>query len=89
MNNNDYIIKGETLSTIADGIRRVTGVSEDLTPPRMAEVMSAAEPGSGSGNSGEVETCKLTINAVDWPEMSDGFISYIDFTLIHYTNKNN
>ena len=47
--NNDYIIKGETLSTIADGIRRVTGTNDELTPPRMAEVMSTIEPGS-SGN---------------------------------------
>ncbi len=37
----DYLIKGETLSTIANGVRNVSGVNKELTPSSMAEIMSS------------------------------------------------
>jgi hypothetical protein len=63
MNNNNYIIKGETLSTIANGIRRIAGTDEKLTPSEMAEIMAAAEPGSGSGGGLETATIRSAFEA--------------------------
>ena len=37
----DYLIKGETLNTIANGVRNVSGVNKELTPSSMAEIMSS------------------------------------------------
>ena len=56
----DYLIKGETLSTIANGVRNVSGVNKELTPSSMAEIMSSYE---GSGGGGAVETCTVTISS--------------------------
>ena len=73
----DYLVKEETLSTIADGIRRVTGVNEALTPPRMAEIMNAAEPGSGSGGgNGDDELWEKILNR-SFTEVSDDTVTNI------------
>lgn len=60
----DYLIKGETLSTIANGVRNVSGVNKELTPSSMAEIMSSYE---GSGGGAGVETSKVTVAASTYP----------------------
>ena len=48
MSENLYLIKGNTLTSIADGVRNISGTSEEYTPEEMASLMSNMSPGSGA-----------------------------------------
>ena len=44
----DYLIKGDTLTAIADGVRNISGTTEEYTPEEMAALMSNMSPGSSA-----------------------------------------
>lgn len=58
----DYLIKGETLSGIADAIRSKTGETESIAVEDMSGKIEGIETGSGGDTS--VETCTITLNGV-------------------------
>ena len=47
MNNNDYLVKEETLSAIADSIRSKTGSTEPMTIQQMPSIISSLTNGGG------------------------------------------
>ena len=44
----DYLIKEDTLTAIADGVRNISGTTEEYTPEEMAALMSNMSPGSSA-----------------------------------------
>ena len=44
----DYLIKRNTLTAIADGVRNISGTTEEYTPEEMAALMSNMSPGSSA-----------------------------------------
>ena len=48
MSDNIYLIKEDTLTAIADGVRNISGTTEEYTPEEMAALMSNMSPGSSA-----------------------------------------
>jgi hypothetical protein len=48
LSDNIYLIKGDTLTAIADGVRNISGTTEEYTPEEMAALMSNMSPGSSA-----------------------------------------
>lgn len=57
----EYLIQGETLTTLADLVRAKTGATGSLTPAAMQEQL-ATLPDAGSGTGASVETCTVVID---------------------------
>lgn len=73
----DYLVKGASLTAIADAIRSKTGETRVLTLDGMAAAISSIPVGSGGSSGGSVETC--TVNITDF---SDGWPLYTVTTTI-------
>ena len=60
----NYIIKGETLESIADAIREKTGKSDKMLPTEFAEEINAISGGGGSGEKLTLFTPSISLNSV-------------------------